>query len=71
VQNEEVLQRATEDKNILYIIRRRKANWIDHILYRNCLLKHVIEGKIEGREDEEEDVTSYWMTSRKRDGPGS
>jgi hypothetical protein len=27
----------------------RKANWIGHILHRNCLLKHVIEGKTEGR----------------------
>jgi hypothetical protein len=25
------------------------ANWICHILCRNCLLKHVIEGKMEGR----------------------
>jgi hypothetical protein len=29
--------------------KRRKANWIGHILRRNCLLKHVIEGKLEGR----------------------
>jgi hypothetical protein len=28
-----------------------KAKWIGHILRRNCLLKHVIEGKIEGRID--------------------
>jgi hypothetical protein len=28
-------------------IFQRKANWIDHILYRNCLLKHIIEGKTE------------------------
>jgi hypothetical protein len=27
----------------------RKANWIGNISYRNCLLKHVIEGKTEGR----------------------
>jgi hypothetical protein len=27
----------------------RKTNWIGHILRRNCLLKHIIEGKIEGR----------------------
>ena len=27
---------------------RRKANWIGHILRRNCLLKRVIEGKIKG-----------------------
>jgi hypothetical protein len=25
-----------------------KINWIGHRLRRNCLLKHVIEGKIEG-----------------------
>ena len=34
-------------RNILQTIKRRKANWIGHILRRNCLLKHVIEGKIE------------------------
>jgi hypothetical protein len=28
---------------------RRKANYIGHILRRNCLLKHVVEGKIEGK----------------------
>jgi hypothetical protein len=28
--------------------KRRNANWIGHILRRNCLLKHVIERKIGG-----------------------
>jgi hypothetical protein len=28
-------------------MERKKANWIGHILHRNCLLKHVIEVKIE------------------------
>jgi len=27
----------------------RKAKWAGHILHRNCLLKHVIEGNIEDR----------------------
>jgi hypothetical protein len=27
---------------------KRKANWIGHILRRNCLIKEVIEGKIKG-----------------------
>jgi hypothetical protein len=49
VRNEEVLHRVKEDRNILHTIKRRKANWIGHILHRNCLLKHVIEGKLEGR----------------------
>jgi hypothetical protein len=26
-----------------------KADWIVHILRRNCLLTHIIEGKIDGR----------------------
>ena len=34
---------------MLHITKRRKANCIGHTLGRNCLLKHVIEGKIEGR----------------------
>jgi hypothetical protein len=29
--------------------KRRTANSIGHILGRNCLLKHVIEGNREGR----------------------
>jgi hypothetical protein len=32
----------------LHEIRKRKANWISHILRRNCLLKQVINGKIKG-----------------------
>ena len=27
-------------------LEQSKANWIGHILYRNCLLQRVIEGKI-------------------------
>jgi hypothetical protein len=38
-----------EESNILQTLKRRKAKWIGQILHRNCLLKHVIEGKIEGR----------------------
>jgi len=49
IRNEEVLQRVKEEGNILQTIKIRKANWIGHILRRYCLLKHVIEGKIEGR----------------------
>jgi hypothetical protein len=35
-------------RNILHKIKRGKANWIGYILRRNFLLKHLIEGKIEG-----------------------
>jgi hypothetical protein len=49
VRNEEVLHTVKEERNILHTIKRRKANWIGHILRRNCLLKHAIEGELEGR----------------------
>ena len=68
MRNEEVLLRVNKQMNILHEIRKRKANWIGHILRRNCLLKQVIEGKIKGEmevaKNEEEDVRSYWMNLR-------
>jgi hypothetical protein len=39
-------------------------------LHTNCLLKHISEGKINGREDEEEDINSFWMTFRKTEYTG-
>jgi len=33
---------------MIHEMRKRKANWIGHILRRNCLLQRVIEGKIQG-----------------------
>ena len=48
MRNEEVLLQVNEQKNILYAIRKRKANWISHMLCRNCLLKQVTKGKIKG-----------------------
>jgi hypothetical protein len=47
VRNEEVLQRVKEERIIVQTIKRRKANWIGHILHRNVLLNLVIKGKVE------------------------
>ena len=49
MRNEEVLLKVNEQRNILHEIRKRKANWIGHILRTNCLLQQVIEGKIKGQ----------------------
>jgi hypothetical protein len=41
-------------------------------LCRKCLLKHIIEEKIEERteaREDEEDVSSCWMTLRKMEDP--
>jgi hypothetical protein len=48
VRNEDVLLRVKEQRNILHETSKRKANWIGHILRRNCLLQQVIKGKIKG-----------------------
>jgi len=51
------------DTSFPHTIKRRKANCICHILRRTHLLKHFVDYKVEGRidvkEDEEEDVSSY------------
>jgi hypothetical protein len=48
VRNEKVLLRVKEQRNVLHEITKRKANWIGHILRRDCLLRQVIEGNIKG-----------------------
>jgi hypothetical protein len=50
-----VLHRVREQRNILHEIRRRKANWIGHILRKHCLLD-------EGKTDE----GTYVMGRRRR-----
>ena len=49
MKNEELLlKRAKEEKIILHTIKEKERdNWIGHNLRKNCLLKTVIEGKME------------------------
>jgi hypothetical protein len=58
--------------NIIHTINGRKANWIGHSTLRNCLLKRVIEGKIEGRIEvtgkRGRIICSYGTSLRKREG---
>ena len=49
VTNEQVLDRMGEKKTLINNILRRKANWIGHILRRNCLLHYAIEGNERSR----------------------
>jgi hypothetical protein len=43
--------RGREERNIVRTVNRRKVNLIGYILCRNCLLRQVIGGTIEGRID--------------------
>jgi hypothetical protein len=47
VKNEDPFHRVKEERNVLHKIKK-KATSIGHILHRRCLLRHVIEEKIEG-----------------------
>jgi hypothetical protein len=47
MKNEDVSHRVNEERNILHTIKWSQANQNGHILHRNYLLKHAIEGKIE------------------------
>jgi hypothetical protein len=49
VKSEEILEEG--GKECPAYNKQRKANWICHILRRNCLLKQDNEGKIKGRID--------------------
>jgi hypothetical protein len=59
----EVFQRIKDERNIIHTIKRRKVNWIGHILRRNLLLNSALKKKFKGRwkwwGGEEEDVRSY------------
>jgi len=47
----ELLRRVKWERHIVHTVKRRKANWIGHMLRRNCLLKHVAEVRMEGRKE--------------------
>jgi hypothetical protein len=47
----EVLHRVKKERKFVYTMKWKKANWIGHFLCRNCFLKHIIEGKLEGMID--------------------
>jgi len=66
-----VLHRVAKERNIRHTIKRRKVKRLGNILHRNCLLKQVIEEKKGRTDDEEEDVSSYWITLRKRKETGN
>jgi hypothetical protein len=61
VGNEEV-SRVKDERDILQTINRRWANWIGHIMRRNCRLIHVIEGEKEVRIQ----LTVKWGRRRKQ-----
>ena len=46
ISKEQVLERIGEKRTLVNNILRRKANWISHILRRNCLQHDAIEAQM-------------------------
>ena len=38
-----------EERSLMQVIKQRQANGIGHVLRHDCLLKTVLEGKMEGK----------------------
>ena len=47
--NEQVFERIGDKRTLLNNILRRKANFNDHILRKNCLLQDDVEGQMTGK----------------------
>ena len=65
VKNEKVLHRVKEERNTLRTIKKRKANWIGTPGGGTGFYNTLRERSKEGCEDEEEEISSNWMSLRK------
>jgi hypothetical protein len=62
---DEGLRRVKEERNILHTIKKRKANWIGTPRGGTGFYNTLRERSKEGCEDEEEEISSRWMSLRK------
>lgn len=46
VRNKDALLTVKEQRNVVHTVNRGKSNWMGHILRRNCMLRHIIKGRI-------------------------
>src|SRR6476619_5983940 len=47
--NEQVLSSTDEKRSLIKTIWDRKKNWIGHVVRGDCLMKLVLEGRMEGK----------------------
>ena len=58
IKNAVLLEKVRKGRTMLELIKKRKINWLDHWLRRNCLLNDSLEGMINGKKkfSAEEDI---------------
>jgi len=63
VSNKEVWSLVNEQRCLVHVVKQRQANWIGHVLRHDCLLKTVLEGKMEENGHEENQEERCWTYS--------
>jgi len=69
VSNKEDLCLVQEQCSLMQVIKQRQANWRGHVLRHDCLLKTVLEGKIEEKRPKKNQEGRCWIylcSKRKR-----
>ena len=59
-----MLDIVKERRKLLNTVLKKKKQWLGHILRGESLVKKVIEGRMDGREEVESHVSCCWMKSR-------
>jgi hypothetical protein len=49
ITNKDVLRIVGEKRSLMETVRRRQKNWIGHVLRGDCLLRTVLEGRLQGK----------------------
>jgi len=60
VRNEDALQLIEEDRVIINSTKLRKQEWTGHVWRHKGMFRDVIEGRLLGQSQQEDDATRYW-----------
>ena len=59
--NEKVLETIGKERSLIRTIKTRQKKWIEPTFRRESLLKTVIEGKMLGKDQEEDQDNCCWI----------
>lgn len=71
VTNEEVLQRAEEERTLLKTLKSRRHSWIGHIIRHNEFVTNIVEGVIPGKKARGRPRLQYLNQAIKNTGTAS
>jgi len=68
--NDEVFQRAKEDRLLLKIVKNRRHSWIEHTIRYNEFVVNILEGAIFGKKGRGKISTTILKASRQKQRSG-